>query len=95
MNRKATEIFLATTDFTASNVPLLRGIVILTAHTHAGELAGLTDAQVDRLVDAPDSTSWWQDLVLSSRYARDDRRQLRDSRAAAKRANTSLSWLEH
>lgn len=92
INRKATEIYLATTGFTASNVPLLRGIVILATHTAAGELAGLTEAQLDRLINALDSTSWRQDLVLSRRYARDDRQRRRSVRSANQRANASLSW---
>ena len=92
INRKATEIYLATTGFTASNVPLLRGIVILATHTAAGELAGLTEAQLDRLINALDSTSWRQDLVLSRRYARDDRQRRRSVKSANQRANASLSW---
>ena len=32
VNRSATELLLATTRFTASNVPLMRGIVVLAAH---------------------------------------------------------------
>lgn len=77
VNRKATEIFLATTEFTVSNVPLLRGIVVLTAHTHNGELASLTDDQVDRLARALNDTTWWQCQILSWRYRRDQRRQRR------------------
>jgi hypothetical protein len=93
INRKATEIFHATTEFGASRVPLLRGIVVLATHTSDGELAGLTDAQMDRLVDALDSTSWRADQVLSARYARAERRRRRSSRAATKSASASLTWL--
>jgi hypothetical protein len=94
VNRTATEILLATTRFNASDVPLLRGIVVVAAHTPAGELASLTDAHMQRLVEARHSTSWWQNHVLSVRYAREQRRQRRSRRAAAERATASLAWLE-
>jgi hypothetical protein len=91
VNRKATEIFLRTTRFTASTVPLLRGIVVLTAHDAAGELAGLSDAQVNGLAAACGQISWGEDLVLSRRISRDQRSQLRASRVAAKAA--AVPWV--
>lgn len=84
VNRKATEIFLATTRFTASTVPLLRGIVVLTAHDAAGELTGLSDAQVNGLAATCGRTPWREELVLTCRISRDQRTQLRACRAAAK-----------
>lgn len=93
INRNATEIFLRASTFGASTVPLLRGIVVLATHTPDGELAGLTEAQMGRLIDARDSTTWRQDHVLSVRYARDQRRRRRADTAAAARSNASLSWL--
>lgn len=93
INRKATEIFLATSGFTASSVPLLRGRLVIATHTPAGELAGLTDAQMDRLINAVDSTSWRQDHILSARYARDERSQRRASRAVTQHAIATSSWL--
>ena len=47
VNRSATELLLATTRFTASNVPLMRGIVVLAAHDGAGwrERAGGRDSR--------------------------------------------------
>ncbi|MBY0285661.1 MAG: hypothetical protein K2X52_00700 [Mycobacteriaceae bacterium] len=95
INRNATEIFLRTSTFGASNVPLLRGIVVLATHTPDGELTGLTEAQMGRLIDARDSTTWRQDHVLSVRYARDRRRRRRAAvaAAAAQRSNVPTSWL--
>lgn len=81
INRKATEILLATTRFSASDVPLLRGNIILTAHSPAGELVSLTDEQSDTLAHALDEATWWQDLVLSWRCNRDQRRQNRADQA--------------
>ncbi|MCV7225279.1 hypothetical protein [Mycolicibacterium komossense] len=93
INRNATEIFLHTSTFGASTVPLLRGIVVLATHTSDGELVGLTEAQMGRLIEARDSTTWRQDHVLSVRYGRDQRRRRRADNAAAARSNASLSWL--
>lgn len=92
VNRNATQIFLATTGFTASTVPLLRGIIVVTAHDPAGELQSLTDTQVQHLAETLDSTSWWQNIVLSRRYTRDHRGQRRQSRAAQKRHLAAAPW---
>ncbi|PJE03571.1 MAG: hypothetical protein CK429_32715 [Mycobacterium sp.] len=92
VNRKATEIYLATTGFTPHNVPLMRGIVVLAAHDVAGGLAGLTDQQIDTLAGHVERTSWWQDLVLARRYARDRRRELRTVRTARKHQHENLPW---
>lgn len=93
INRKATEILLATTRFTAANVPLLRGIVVLTAHDDAGELAALTDSQIDTLADTIGSLSWRQELVLSRRIATDQRRQVRASRTTSRTEAARPSWM--
>lgn len=85
VNRKATEIFLATTKFSASNVPLLRGILVLATHTPAGELAGLTDAHMQRISQALTSTSWLRSRILDARLARDERSQRRASTAENKK----------
>lgn len=92
VNRKATEIYLATTGFTPRNVPLMRGIVVLAAHDAAGGLASLTDAQIDTLAGHVERTPWWQDLVLARRYARDRRRELRAVRTARKHQHQDLPW---
>ncbi len=80
-NRKATEIFLATTKFSARNVPLLRGRLVLATHTPAGDLAGLTDAHMQRIGQVLTSTTWLQRRVLGARLARDERCQRRASTA--------------
>lgn len=95
INRNATEIFLRTSTFGAANVPLLRGIVVLATHSSDGELTGLTEDQMGRLIDARDSTTWRQDQVLSVRYARDRRHRRRAAAAAAECSNASTSWLIH
>lgn len=92
VNRNATEIYLATTGFTARNVPLMRGIVVLAAHDAAGGLASLTDPQIDTLAGHVERTSWWQDLVLARRYARDQRRELRAVRTTRKHQHEDLPW---
>lgn len=85
VNRKATEIFLATTQFGAHNVPLLRGVLVLATHTPAGELAGLSDAHIQRLSQALTSTTWLQSRILEARYAWVERRQRRTSAAENKK----------
>lgn len=85
VNRKATEIFLATTKFSAHNVPLLRGVLVLATHKPAGELAGLTDAHMQRISQALTSTTWLQSRVLEARYAWGERRQRLASTAENKK----------
>ena len=93
INRNATEIFLATTRFTAANVPLLRGIVVLAAHDGAGEPADLDDARIETLAETIGSLSWRQDLVLSRRIATDQRRRRRASRTTTRTEAADLSWM--
>lgn len=50
VNRTATELLLATTPFTARNVPLLRGGVVIATHDGDGDLDGLSWQQLDLLV---------------------------------------------
>ncbi|GAY18566.1 hypothetical protein [Mycobacterium sp. shizuoka-1] len=49
VNRRATELLLALTNFTATSVPLLRGDVIITANDAHGNLASCTQPQLDHL----------------------------------------------
>ena len=49
-NQAATELLLATTDFTARSVPLLRGCVVVATHDADGDLDGLSWQQLDLLV---------------------------------------------
>ena len=49
-NLLASELFLATTNFTAKAVPLLRGCVVVGTHDADGDLDGLSWQQLDLLV---------------------------------------------
>lgn len=69
----ATELLLATTRFTARSVPLLRGDVVLSSHDGVGNLAGLTDRQLDWLIDT--HPTYWEELILGRRFARDRRQR--------------------
>ncbi|AQA03607.1 hypothetical protein BVC93_15645 [Mycobacterium sp. MS1601] len=51
VNHSATEMLLATTRFTAKNVPLLRGAVVIATHDADGELDGLSWQQLDLLAN--------------------------------------------
>ncbi len=90
VNRPAVEMLLATTRLTARNVPLLHGNVVLSGRDAAGDLAGLSDEQVDWLVNV--DTRIGQDLVLGRRFARDVRAQRRQSRSVE--AARRKAWLE-
>ena len=48
-NTIATELLLATTNFTARTVPLLRGCVVIATHDSGGDLDGLSWQQLDVL----------------------------------------------
>ncbi|BBY85215.1 hypothetical protein [Mycolicibacterium tokaiense] len=52
VNHSATEMLLATTRFSAKNVPLLRGSVVIATHDSEGELDGLSWQQLDSLAAA-------------------------------------------
>lgn len=79
LNRRATELLLATTGFTAQQVPLLRGNVVITGIDTHGDPAGLSDPQLRRLANVePNARELW---VLSRRYIRDHRAQRRAARA--------------
>ena len=74
-NRTATELLLATTGFTAKNVPLMRGCVVVATHDADGDLDGLSWAQLDLLVRRNRSLTKRDERVLNRRIARDARRQ--------------------
>lgn len=75
VNHAATELLLATTDFTAKSVPLLRGGVVVATHDADGDLDGLSWQQLDLLVDRNRAVTAREDRVLSRRIARDERRR--------------------
>jgi hypothetical protein len=76
-NRKATEVLLATTTFTAKTVPLLRGCIVVATHDEDGDLDGLSWQQLDRLVEKRRSLTRRDERVLNRRILRDERAQQR------------------
>ena len=82
VNRRATELLLATTTFTAKTVPLLRGCVVVATHDSDGDLDGLSWQQLDLLARRNRSLTKRDDRVLSRRIARDAHRQRRTVEAA-------------
>lgn len=92
VNRRATELLLATTTFTARQVPLLRGNVVITGIDTHGDPTGLADPQLHYLASVePDARELW---VLSRRYTRDHRTQRRATRAtqAARMDSITRPW---
>lgn len=88
VNRTATELLLATTRFSARNVPLLRGNIVLGSHESDGSLAGLTDAQVRWLVDAePTRRDEW---ILARRFSDDERSRRRETKSDTEHRNSLL-----
>lgn len=80
VNRHATELLLAATAFTAREVPLLRGNIVITGKDSAGGPAGLSAEQMQHLINTePTSREQW---VLERRYSRDRRDQRRIRRHA-------------
>ncbi|MGA7464872.1 hypothetical protein [Mycobacterium sp.] len=75
VNRSATELLLATTQFTAKTVPLLRGAVVVATHDSAGDLDGLSWQQLDLLIQCSCTLTRRDDRVLGRRIARDTRHQ--------------------
>lgn len=51
INRRATELLLATTTFTPKTVPLLHGAVVVASHDADGDLDGLSWQQLDLLAE--------------------------------------------
>ena len=74
-NRSATELLLATTNFTAKTVPLLRGCIVVATHDSDGDLDGLSWQQLDDLMGKSRSLTKRDERMLSRRIVRDDRRQ--------------------
>ena len=90
VNRQATELLLATTSFTARNVPLLRGSIVLASHDADGDLDGLSWLQLDLLTRLNRTVTERDERILNRRIARDQRR-LRREAAANRRPAPSLS----
>lgn len=81
INRRATELLLATTKFTAKTVPLLRGGVVVATHDSDGDLDGLSWQQLDLLVQRNRTLTKRDDRVLTRRIARDGHRRRRNVEA--------------
>lgn len=81
-NRTATDLLLATTAFTAKNVPLLRGSVVVATHDADGDLDGLSWQQLDLLSHTSRSLTSRDDRILDRRISRDARSQRRRAPAA-------------
>jgi hypothetical protein len=77
VNRSATELFLATTGFTAKTVPLLRGSVVVASHDADGDLDGLSWQQLDLLVERNRSVTRRDVRVLGRRIQHDLRLERR------------------
>ncbi|WP_020099774.1 hypothetical protein [Mycobacterium sp. 360MFTsu5.1] len=103
INRKATELLLATTAFTAKNVPLLRGSIVLASHDADGDLDGLSWLQLDQLSELNRSLTARDERILGRRIMREERRLRAEtatrSRVAAAstrpstaNAQTGLRW---
>lgn len=82
VNRRATELLLATTGFTAKTVPLLHGAVVVATHDADGDLDGLSWQQLDELAQLNRGLSKRDHRVLSRRIERAERRRQRPAKPA-------------
>jgi hypothetical protein len=83
VNRRATELLLATTNFTAKTVPLLRGAVVVATHDADGDLDGLSWQQLDLLAARNRSVSARDERILTRRINRDVQRGRRTTQVPA------------
>ena len=83
VNRRAIELLLATTGYTARTVPLLRGAVVIATHDADGDLDGLSWQQLDELAQVTSSLSKRDHRVLSRRIERAERLVRRPEKVAA------------
>ncbi|WP_292991409.1 hypothetical protein [Mycobacterium sp.] len=74
INRSATEMLLATTDFTAKTVPLLYGAVVVATHDSVGDLDGLSWKQLDLLSKRAATLTRRDDRLLNRRIKRETQR---------------------
>ncbi|MGJ6121542.1 hypothetical protein QN239_03095 [Mycolicibacterium sp. Y3] len=82
VNRRASELLLATTSFTAKTVPLLRGSIVVATHDADGDLDGLSWEQLDLLARQNRTVTPRDERILNRRIMRDQRRQRRATQAA-------------
>lgn len=83
INRTATELLMATTTFTARNVPLLRGTIVVATHDADGDLDGLSWMQLELLARRNRTISARDERTINRRIARDERRLRRTHVAPA------------
>ncbi|WP_422749751.1 hypothetical protein ACN27E_09565 [Mycobacterium sp. WMMD1722] len=83
INRRAIELLLVTTGYTARTVPLLRGAVVVATHDADGDLDGLSWQQLDALAEASRTLSKRELRVLERRIARAERTLRRPVKPAA------------
>ena len=74
INRNATEMLLATTQFTAKTVPLLYGVVVVATHDSVGDLDGLSWKQLNLLSKSAATLTRRDDRVLDRRIKREAQR---------------------
>lgn len=79
LNKQATELLLMTTAFTARQVPLMRGNIVITGNDGQGNPTELTADQMNRLINAEPTGG--QEWLLSWRFRRDERAQRRARRS--------------
>lgn len=92
INKQATELLLATTRFTARQVPLLHGNIVITGVDANGDPTGLTPAQMRWLINSePAGREKW---VLGRRFSRARRAQRREFRSteATRMAAVMRPW---
>jgi hypothetical protein len=75
VNRSATKMLLATTQFTAKTVPLLHGAVVVATHDSDGDLDGLSWQQLEILVQKNRALTRRDDRVLSRRVKHGESRR--------------------
>lgn len=103
VNRRATELLLATTTFDAKTVPLLRGSIVLASHDTDGDLDGLSWLQLDQLSKLDRTLTARDERILGRRIMREERRLRGETAAKARRtaastgpstakAQTGLRW---
>lgn len=86
-NAMATELLLATTRFTARDVPILRGNVVITGRDATGHPAELNNHQLQRLTHSVLSNR--EKRILTRRFTRDHHTQRRQSIAEQAAATRS------
>ncbi|BBY15272.1 hypothetical protein [Mycolicibacterium litorale] len=92
INRSATGLLLSATAFTARNVPLLRGGVVVATHDSDGDLDGLSWEQLDQLARLSRSLTSRDHRVLTRRSNRADGRM---QRRPATPVGTPVAIAEH